>query len=41
MKKFIEVRSVKATQGKNVDVYSFFLKGSDVLKLQILSDTSR
>ena len=41
MKKFIEVRSVKATQGKNVDVYSFFLKGSDVLKIADISRIHR
>jgi DGQHR domain-containing protein len=37
----IVVRAVKAQQGQGVDVYSFFLPGSDILKIADISRISR
>ena len=41
MKGVIDVRAVKAIQGKNTETYSFFLQGKDVLKIADISRIHR
>lgn len=41
MTDFLTVRSIKAIQADNVEVYSFFLKGADVLKIADISRIHR